>query len=428
MPIAGTTTAAIPGTTLAGAGAGAGGGGGILGGTAVGGVGATPTAIAGTSTAAVPGTTLSTTPAATTPASAGGLKGAFDSTLKMMSEHPFLTAGAAYYGLNALGAFDNQNEGQPFGTNKQMSAGYPMSPNFQPTRVDPEKYRYTARYAAEGGIMGYAPGGMVQQDPMNPMNNSVYPQSQQQQTAFATSPQMPNSMHSAVASDYDTRTNPMTGQELPMGMAEGGVAHFRKGREVYAGAAQEFAKMADRKLGASAPDTPEWVRSKGIYTDTDPATRYKNAVDAAITRNAATAKKFDMGGPQLNVPTGGLGSINMGPITKDKKGTGGDAEEDFAAGGISSLGGYAHGGNPRLLRGPGDGMSDDIPATIGGRQPARLADGEFVVPADVVSALGNGSTEAGAKHLHAMMDRARQKAHGKKTQMKKVNAKKVMPA
>jgi hypothetical protein len=96
-------------------------------------------------------------------------------------------------------------------------------------------------------------------------------------------------------------------------------------------------------------------------------------------------------------------------------------------GGISSLGGYAAGGNPRLLKGPGDGMSDNIPATINGRQPARLADGEFVIPADVVSHLGNGSTEAGAKHLHAMMNKVRKARTGNPKQGKQINAKKYMP-
>jgi hypothetical protein len=86
-----------------------------------------------------------------------------------------------------------------------------------------------------------------------------------------------------------------------------------------------------------------------------------------------------------------------------------------AAGGSISdahynLGGYSDGG--RLLRGPGDGVSDSIPAVIGKKQPARLADGEFVVPARIVSELGNGSTEAGARKLYAMMDRI-QKARGK---------------
>jgi len=100
----------------------------------------------------------------------------------------------------------------------------------------------------------------------------------------------------------------------------------------------------------------------------------------------------------------------------------------MAEGGLGSLGGYSSGGNPRLLKGPGDGMSDNIPAVIGGKQPARLADGEFVIPADVVSHLGNGSTEAGAKQLYKMMDRIRQKRTGKKKQAPEVNPTRVMPA
>ena len=81
-----------------------------------------------------------------------------------------------------------------------------------------------------------------------------------------------------------------------------------------------------------------------------------------------------------------------------------------------------------MLRGPGDGMSDSIPATIGGKQPARLADGEFVVPADVVSHLGNGSTDAGAKKLYAMMDKVRKARTGKKKQAPAVNTGRFMPA
>jgi len=89
-------------------------------------------------------------------------------------------------------------------------------------------------------------------------------------------------------------------------------------------------------------------------------------------------------------------------------------------GGLGSLGAYSDGG--RLLKGPGDGVSDSIPATIGRKQqPARLADGEFVIPARIVSELGNGSTDAGAKKLYAMMDRV-QKARGKTTGKNKVAA------
>ena len=104
-------------------------------------------------------------------------------------------------------------------------------------------------------------------------------------------------------------------------------------------------------------------------------------------------------------------------------------EQKFAGGGLSDLGGYSDGG--RLLKGPGDGVSDSIPAVIGNRQPARLADGEFVVPARIVSELGNGSTEAGARKLYAMMDRvqkARRKTVGKKQVARNTKAEKLLPA
>jgi len=101
----------------------------------------------------------------------------------------------------------------------------------------------------------------------------------------------------------------------------------------------------------------------------------------------------------------------------------------LAQGGISNLGDYSDGG--RLLRGPGDGVSDSIPAMIGQKQQARLADGEFVVPARIVSELGNGSTEAGARQLYAMMDRvqkARKKTVGKDKVATNSRAARLLPA
>jgi len=101
----------------------------------------------------------------------------------------------------------------------------------------------------------------------------------------------------------------------------------------------------------------------------------------------------------------------------------------YAQGGLGSLGGYSDGG--RLLRGPGDGVSDSIPASIGDRQPARLADGEFVVPARIVSELGNGSTEAGARALYKMMARIqanRRKTTGKNSVAVDSKAHKYLPA
>ena len=86
--------------------------------------------------------------------------------------------------------------------------------------------------------------------------------------------------------------------------------------------------------------------------------------------------------------------------------------------------GYADGG---YLDGQGDGMSDSIPATIEGKQPARLADGEFVVPADVVSHLGNGSSKAGSKRLYAMLDKVRHARTGNKKQGREIKAEKYVP-
>ena len=90
--------------------------------------------------------------------------------------------------------------------------------------------------------------------------------------------------------------------------------------------------------------------------------------------------------------------------------------------------GYAEGGTPRFLSGGGDGMSDSIKANINGTQPARLADGEFVIPADVVSHLGNGSSKAGAKQLYSMMDKIRKARTGRKSQGKQINPRKYLPA
>ena len=108
---------------------------------------------------------------------------------------------------------------------------------------------------------------------------------------------------------------------------------------------------------------------------------------------------------------------------------GGLMPTDLKSGGISDLGDYSDGG--RLLKGPGDGVSDSIPAQIGARQPARLADGEFVVPARIVSELGNGSTDAGARKLYAMMDRIqkrRKKSVGKDKVAVDSKAESLLPA
>ena len=116
--------------------------------------------------------------------------------------------------------------------------------------------------------------------------------------------------------------------------------------------------------------------------------------------------------PQMQSP-GTLDIPNRNEVTNNQ-GYMGDSVQMMADGGISDLGSYSDGG--RLLKGPGNGVSDDIPATIAGKQPARLATNEFVIPARIVSEIGNGSTDAGAKALYDMMDRVqndRKKSMGK---------------
>jgi hypothetical protein len=92
----------------------------------------------------------------------------------------------------------------------------------------------------------------------------------------------------------------------------------------------------------------------------------------------------------------------------------------LAKGGKTSSQGYYLGGQT-------DGMADKIPANIDGMQEARLSDGEFVVPADVVSHLGNGNSNAGAKQLYSMMDRVRKARTGREEQGRQINPSKYMP-
>jgi hypothetical protein len=141
--------------------------------------------------------------------------------------------------------------------------------------------------------------------------------------------------------------------------------------------------------------TIEVVDSSGYNTET-----YTAVLQEDGTYLAGNGKRYDVTGKQLAAGGGMMGYA--------------------VGGGLGSLGSYSDGG--RLLKGPGDGVSDSIPATIGAKQqPARLADGEFVIPARIVSELGNGSTDAGAKKLYAMMDRV-QRARGKTTGKNKVAA------
>ena len=190
----------------------------------------------------------------------------------------------------------------------------------------------------------------------------------------------------------------------------------------------------------------DYLENKGTWagTKTQPATKAKNTYSNFNAPTADEIKQFSkyakvykdgvpVDNPYYN--KGADSSSTTTPATNTPQPSTGDANgglmSAMASGGQAhyNLGGYSDGG--RLLRGPGDGVSDSIPATIANKQPARLADGEFVVPARIVSEIGNGSTEAGARKLYAMMDRvqsARSKTVGKGKIAKNTRADKYLPA
>lgn len=311
---------------------------------------------------------------------ASPLESGFDKAMNWADKNPFKAMMGATLGAQALGLF--RPSGATFNQEKYNGplSKYYLSPNFQGRVANPANYQYKG-YAAGGGIMGASPtAGITPTMGDNPMmNNNIQVGS---------------------------------GSSIP-GYASGGSL---------ADSIASYQKM----LSGHPVEAPAASRDVGIYYDQDPDTRYQDALTAAQIRQAKVNQRAYVSPPVAKRPTP-MGQLQMASV-KAKKQSGGD-DVEAAQGGImhSSLGGYAAGGNPRLLKGPGDGMSDNIPATINGRQPARLADGEFVIPADVVSHLGNGSTEAGAKQLHSMMDKVRKARTGNPKQGKEINPKKYMP-
>jgi hypothetical protein len=218
------------------------------------------------------------------------------------------------------------------------------------------------------------------------------------------------------------------------GYAAGGIASYRRGRMVESqDQLNEYMKMMEGQATEQAP-APAYVGQTGIRPLDDINTRDKDALTASMIRMGGVNSRANYTPYSKMRRPNAMGGINLSaPGVKKEEASTSDDEREAAAGGIMqadryNMGGYASGSVPRLLKGPGDGMSDNIPASIDGRQPARLADGEFVVPADVVSHLGNGSTDAGAKKLYSMMDKIRKARTGKKKQAPAVKADRYMPA
>ena len=242
----------------------------------------------------------------------------------------------------------------------------PATGAYEPASYGPGSY-YTnpTQYAAKGGTVGYTEGGPA-----------FYPL-----TGDARGP----------------GEKPQYSSDIYGDDSGAGINNNKAGRGSYSDAAGK----------GIHENTPSGVEE--LFSKVSPATlaRFKTAKNAA--KQAAAIKELRKRANTVNDYS--------------------DEETVTAAqGGLMGLNTYAAGG--KLLRGPGDGMSDSIPAVINGVKPQRaaLADGEFVMPADVVSHLGNGSTEAGSKRLYAMMDRVRKARTGNPKQGKQINADRFMPA
>jgi hypothetical protein len=269
---------------------------------------------------------------------------------------------------------------------------------YQPTGQDTSERQYfnpsyTALppyQAANGGIIALAGGGMpVEQMSNNAAMgaNTMYPMANMSTSSFATPYQSPVSTN-MLASTGDSPVG-MNGEPSMQGtrMAMGG-------------------EVPSYGFGGFLGDSVNDIGSQLGHMFKGEGGDFGNVGPMLDSAQAPAGTKYD---PQTK---------QYVPIN-----------QQMAMGGIANLGSYSDGG--RLLRGPGDGVSDSIPAQIGNKQPARLADGEFVVPARIVSELGNGSTEAGAKQLYKMLDRvqnARGKTTGKDKVAKNTNAAKLLPA
>jgi hypothetical protein len=250
-------------------------------------------------------------------------------------------------------------------------------------------------------------------------------------------PTQPNPYYTAQYPDYRAR---------PYGMNDGGLADIdrykSKGKVDYK-KQMDSLKLMQEGLGSISPTSDSFApiipRDPGDAMGGPGIVQYEEEYEGMTPDQRAYAMMKNIRKRTLKddlatglQPVGSLGALDFTPAAQRQAMLEEQAKQQIAqeakSGGLmdSHLGDYSDGG--RLLKGPGDGVSDSIPATIGGKQAARLAEGEFVIPARIVSELGNGSTDAGAKRLYAMMDRVKAKRRKAKDIAADTKAYKLLPA
>jgi len=252
-----------------------------------------------------------------------------------------------------------------------------------------------------------------------------------------------SALGSGISSAASAPANAMGAGAMGSGLSMPGAAGAGMGMQAPASALAPSAAAAPgqfsmQTLGQNITNPDAWSANfggKNLWSRTIPgglalATSLGNAMTPSMPNMA------NSGGSSAPHKTATMQRNYLGPFDSSYVfgGTGGEPQMfsnpvyNFAGGGpvgIAALPGAPGGGH---VAGPGDGMSDSVPASIGGRQPARLSTDEFVVPADVVSHLGNGSSTAGSKHLYSMVSRIRAARTGKKAQAPQINPKKMLPA
>jgi len=176
----------------------------------------------------------------------------------------------------------------------------------------------------------------------------------------------------------------------------------------YQGTIPEYTAQRDVVQGTYDPNRRAGSGGQRYFTDTQ---YMPKSATPATPMSAQGLQALNAANPaQQRRPGGPRAPLNPAPV------------QTMAAGGIAQL------KKGQYLNGATDGMADKIPARIEGEQEARLSDGEFVIPADVVSHLGNGNSDAGAKVLKEMMSRVRKVRTGNEKQGKEIDPKKFLPA
>ena len=337
-----------------------------------------------------------------------GLKAVQQNPMGFLKGNAFPLAMAASPLLfSGLGSGNNNNQMPVAGKGPANPMGLQQYSNFVaqgPTQPNPyyqaaypnyQQNAYVPKYADGGDVSSIAPpsvGPVEQLSRDNATgNNQMFPQAVINSPAFSSATNTPIASN-VLAPASDTNVDPYTGAER---FAAGGQP-----------------KVKDLPMG-----------DVGIYQETDPDLASLDAYSAARKKVDKLNAKYQTGIKSALPTAQPLGALNLSPVAMQQMQQA--QQQPTAEMSSGGLGSYSDGGH--LLKGPGDGMSDDIPAKIGQHQPARLADGEFVVPADVVSHLGNGSTEAGAKQLYSMMDKIRKARTGKAKQAPEVKADKFLP-